>query len=188
MITLKKSWSLLLAIAFVSLFLSSCGSTEESTAETDPAPAVTQSENDPVLSEQSAADQENGDDYTWGNIAVTIPERTFPTNGSVADNNDPNCLWVQETGNPMHYIIINATDDTTARESIRTTQEMNNAGDIEPFELSGITWTGIGYEWQGTPCWMIYSDIGDTCFLLQGYGFSLDGVETNIVLSTVHAS
>ena len=123
----------------------------------------------------------SGDSYTWGNITVTVPSGFTTKNGNIGaeDNKDALQLWAG-----TKYFIITKKDLEAAKNDIEINKGLNNAVDAA-FAVNGVTWTGMKYEYSGTPVWQAYASVNGSVYEVNCYGYGYDSSEALTVLSSL---
>lgn len=125
-----------------------------------------------------------GKKYTWGNLAVNIPDGMEAKNGGLADADNKNSLQILKG---TKYFIVSQRYELDALDDVTTTIEMNDADEVA-VTVGETVWEGGYYEYSGSPIWQVYANIGDACIEIMCYGFDFDSAEAQTVLSTVKST
>lgn len=125
-----------------------------------------------------------GKKYTWGNLAVNIPDGMEAKNGGLADADNKNSLQILKG---TKYFIVSQRYELEALDDVTATIEMNDADEVA-VTVGETVWEGGYYEYSGSPIWQVYANIGDACIEIMCYGFDFDSAEAQTVLSTVKST
>ena len=137
--------------------------------------------------EKSEASQaaNTADGETWGNITVFVPDGMTLTGGNALDAKNPDVLTIKKNDNELNYFLITASDDEdSAKSGIESTREFNEGAKDVSVD-AGTTWTGVTYEYFGTPAFHIYGTVDGRVAVIQSYGFAADSDETKSVLGSI---
>ena len=136
----------------------------------------------------SAAETVKGKTETWGNITVLVPEGMTLKGGSILDKEDPNVVNIAKDDNAMNYFLITVNDDEEgAKSGIDSTRELNEDAKDVSF-TAGADWTGVSYDFSGTPMLHIYGKVDGKIVIIQSYGFKSDEDTTKSVLGSLKIS
>ena len=133
------------------------------------------------VSEQFDGVTPSGDSYTWGNITVTVPSGFTTKNGNIGAEDDKDAL---QLWSGTKYFIITKKDLEAAKNDIEINKGLNNADDVA-FAVNGVTWTGMKYEYSGTPVWQAYATVNGNVCEVNCYGYGYDSSEALTVLSSL---
>lgn len=125
-----------------------------------------------------------GKAYSWGNLSVNIPDGMEAKNGGIANKDDENSLQILKG---TKYFIVSQRYELDALDDVLSTTELNDADEIA-ITIDKTVWEGAYYEYSGSPVWQIYTNIGEACIEVMGYGFDFDSAETQTVLATVKST
>lgn len=132
-----------------------------------------------------------GEEQTWGNITVLVPEGMKLQGGNLGDDQDKNSLWLLPEEGGLNYYIIVVEESDAIDNNIESTREINKSydvKDIEPFSTGVMEWTGITYEVQGYVCSMLKgTGNGGKCLQVQISGYSPTEDQTVAVCASIAA-
>ena len=112
-----------------------------------------------------------GEQKTWGNISVLVPDGMKLSGGSAADKEDKNVVTLQKTDDIMCYLQISIVDSLdTAKNNASLTKSTNNASDIKAFKVGDTEWNGVTYKFSENPCFMIYGEVQGKVFSTWSVG------------------
>lgn len=149
--------------------------------------AVLSSAAESSSNEKSEASQaaNTADGETWGNITVFVPDGMTLTGGNALDAENPDVLTIKKNDNELNYFLITASDDEdSAKSGIESTREFNEGAKDVSVD-AGTTWTGVTYEYFGTPAFHIYGTVDGRVAVIQSFGFAADSDETMSVLGSI---
>ena len=126
-----------------------------------------------------------GKTETWGNITVAVPEGMTFKGGNALDEEDPNVVTLQKEDNAFNYYLITVVaDEEQAKNDIGMSKEVNE-GSQDVSVSAGAQWTGVTYEYSGTPVFHIYGMVDGKAVEVQSYGFAADADSTKAVLGSL---
>lgn len=132
-----------------------------------------------------AADTVKGETQTWGNITVLVPEDMTLKGGNVLDEKNPDVVNIAKKDNAMNYFLITINDsEDGAKMGIDSTKEANEGSKDVEFE-AGVKWTGVSYEYSGSPAFQAYAEFDGRYAVVQSFGFATDDDVTTSVLSSL---
>lgn len=132
-----------------------------------------------------AAATVKGTTETWGNITVDVPEGMTLKGGSILDADDPDVVNISKDDNAMNYFLITINDDEEGvKEGVETTRESNDGAADVSFE-AGVNWTGVSYDFSGTPVMQVYGEFNGKYAVVQSYGFTPDDDVTKSILGSI---
>ena len=87
-----------------------------------------------------------GEQKTWGNISVFVPEKYSLNGGSLANDNDKNQCTIkpEQSTNMYDYFIVAITNAKNALSNIESTKSVNNAEDVT-VKVGDTEWKGCKY-------------------------------------------
>lgn len=133
----------------------------------------------------SAANTVAGKTETWGNITVLVPDGMTLKGGNVLDEKDPDVVNISKDDNAMNYFLITINDDEEGVKSgIDSTREINKGAEDISFE-AGTTWTGVTYDYSGSPVFQVYGKVDGRYVVVQSYGFKADDDTAMSVLESL---
>ena len=126
-----------------------------------------------------------GKTQTWGNITVLVPEGMTLKGGNVLDEKDPDVVNISKNDNAMNYFLITINDtEDGAKMGIDSTKEANKGSEDVSFE-AGVKWTGVSYEYSGSPAFQAYGEFDGRFAVVQSFGFGVDEDVTKSVLTSL---
>lgn len=180
---------LILALAMLmALSVAACG--EEKSSGSDTKDKASQSDSDDKGSDtaESSQEEENdvaGEKQTWGNITVLVPEDMTLTGGNALDENNPDVLNIAKKDNALNYFLITIVDtEEDASSGLETTRSINEGCKDVSFD-AGSQWTGVTYEYSGTPVYQIYGAVGSRFAVVQSYGFDPESDISKAILNSI---
>ena len=163
-----KLTAALMAVLMCCALFASCGGNSASTGDNG-----------------SAAQTVAGKTETWGNITVDVPEGMTLKGGSILDAEDPNVVNIAKDDNALNYFLITVNDDEdSAKDGIDATREAND-GAADVSIDAGASWSGVSYDFSGTPVLHIYGTVDGKVVVVQSYGFATGDDVTKSVLSSL---
>ncbi len=133
----------------------------------------------------SAADTAAGKTETWGNITVLVPDGMTLKGGNVLDEKNPDVVNISKEDNAMNYFLITINDsEDGAKMGIDSTKEANEGSKDLSFD-AGVKWTGVSYEYSGSPAFQVYGEYDGRFAVVQSFGFGADEDVTKSVLSSL---
>ena len=116
---------------------------------------------------------------------MLVPADMTLKGGSLVDEDDPNTVWLQVTGNEMHYLQINVVDPESVQLSLDTTREFNE-GAKDVTITAGAEWSGVAYVYSGSvDCFQMAGTVDGKTVLVGGAWFAYDADVTQAVLSSL---
>lgn len=168
---MKKLIALLLAVVLV-LCLVACGSGDK--------PAETEA----TL---------KGEQKTWGQISVFVPEGYVLGGGSITgvdDTDETQCYIQPETPSMYDYYWICVQDAETAAGNVEMTKNINYAEDITVNDGSK-DWTGCHYVYESysgsVDCGAVVCEIDGVTYVVNFCGHAPESAEMKTVLASVTA-
>ena len=136
-------------------------------------------------SDKPAADSVSGKTETWGNTTVLVPDGMTLTGGNVLDKENPDVVNIAKSDNAMNYFLITINDsEDGAKMGIDSTKEANKGSKDVSFE-AGVKWTGVSYEYSGSPAFQAYGEFDGRFAVVQSFGFATDDETTTAILSSL---
>ena len=127
----------------------------------------------------------SGKTQTWGNITVLVPDDMNFKGGSMLDEKDPNVVNISKKDNATNYFLITINDDEEGVKSgVESTKKMNKGSEDVTFE-AGTKWTGVSYDYSGTPAFQVYGKVDGKYVVIQSFGFKTDDDVTTSVLGSL---
>lgn len=168
-----KILALILAIAMLAAVTVACGGKKESdTAQVD----SNQAENGQADNGSGDSSSIKGEEQTWGEITVFVPEDMELNGGDMADKENKKAARLLAKDDAMKYINITVyEDDSNPKSNIDMTKSMNkeyNPADVS-YEKDGVTWTGVEYDSYGLHCVTVYATVGSKVFYSMSAGYEL---------------
>ena len=126
-----------------------------------------------------------GKTETWGNITVLVPEGMTLKGGNALDEKNPDVVNISKDDNAMNYFLITINDDEdSAKMGIDSTKEVNEGSKDVSLE-AGVKWTGVSYEFSGSPAFQVYGEFDGRFAVVQSFGFGADEDVTKSVLESL---
>ncbi len=131
-----------------------------------------------------------GEQKTWGNISVFVPEKYSLNGGSLANDNDKNQCTIkpEQSTNMYDYFIVAITNAKNALSNIASTKSVNNAEDVT-VKVGDTEWKGCKYLYDSVSgkidCGMIYAEIGDVTYQVSFCGHAPESEEMNAILASL---
>lgn len=134
---MKKFLALFIAALMV-FGLCACGSEEK-----------TETNDEAVQTEEKQ--ELKGEETTWGNITLLLPDGMVLVEGSLGNDTDKNALTLQKDGDSFTYIMVSINEESFIDDGLNATKEFNSDCEFSDvsFELSNGTFSGFGYESYG---------------------------------------
>lgn len=132
-----------------------------------------------------AAPVVSGEEQTWGNFTLLVPEGMTLKGGSLIDPESEDSLTLTLDENEAHYIMMDVVAAETAEASIDATKEMNEGS--EDVTLSaGADWKGCAYKYAGMmDCFQLYAAVGGKTVMVRSAWFAYDDDTVQAVLSSL---
>ncbi len=130
------------------------------------------------------APQISGGEQEWNGITVFVPDG-MELAPSALDSSDPNTVYVQSKNDQLSYFLINLTDESSARASVKTKLELNSGEEVS-FSEGGVEWTGVKFKYAGlVDNFEVYANVNGKTVSVSGSRFSCDSAEARKVLSSI---
>ena len=126
-----------------------------------------------------------GEQQTWGNLSVFVPEGMTLVGGAIGDSEDKDCLQIVNPDDLFAYFIISIMEPDQAEMNIAITKELNDGKDIPEWKTGELTWHGVFHEYDGIPCYQIMTTSGETTFTVMSAGYEAESDISNAILSAV---
>lgn len=136
-------------------------------------------------SQAQADDAVKGETQTWGNITVLVPEDMTLTGGNALDEKDPDVVNIAKKDNALNYFLITIKDtEDDAKSGLDITRSINEGCKDVSFD-AGSKWTGLTYDYSGTPVFQIWGAVGSRFAVVQSYGFEPESDITKAILGSL---
>lgn len=181
---MKKLLAILLALAMILCF-AACGEKQDANNDSPDGGNTDTGDKAPEV---------KGEQKSWGEISVFVPEGYNLNGGSITgvDDEDPKQCYMQTDPASMYdYFWIITKDEESALADIEMTKSLNNAEDLT-LEVDGKTWKGCSYVYSTS----FNGDvtIGSVCCTIDGAtyvvnfsGHAPDSPEMTAILGSVKA-
>ena len=132
-----------------------------------------------------------GEEYSWGNITLTVPDGFDPSNG-ITGEDDEDGLFLYNSGDDFFPYFQVAVEDSEAhaKSGLALTKEMNEDVEDQDITIGDRTWTGVFYRSsdieEDTPVWQGYTEVDGVFYSVMCAGCEIDDDNLLLVLSTVN--
>ena len=171
--TIKKVIAIMLAAALASAVLASCGNKGKVVDGSDGG--------------NGNSATVTGEDRTWGNITIFVPDGFTLKGGDILSDENPDKLTLNSDDSDMTYVTVTANaDDDNVKMGIESTRSMNEGAEDYTVAAGETEWTGVTYNASGYQCYALCAPMGDGYVMLTCAG--VGEAALNLILESIKVS
>lgn len=197
---ISKLLALILALLMLVSALAACGEKKDETgsdtksdeteavSEATEAPSEEKTEAVTEAATEAAPAPVVGEEQTWGEITVSVPDSMDMQGGSFGNSEDLKSTTLNDKDNAANYIIVTIVDsEESARSNVEMSKSVNETYHPEDisFTAGGGSWEGITYDAHGIVCTNAFAVIGDKVFSVLAAGHAYDSDVMQMVLGSL---
>ncbi len=127
-----------------------------------------------------------GEEQTWGNISVFVPEGWNLTGGDLLDENDPDKLSLKDPdADSFTYVNVLIDTEENIDNNINATKEMNEGTSDTTVKVGEAEWTGLTYESIGYKCGYLKHVAADKVYAVYFCGYATDDAAFQAILGSL---
>lgn len=127
-----------------------------------------------------------GEEKTWGNITVFVPDGWTLTEGSLIDEQDPDSLSLKDPdAGLLSYVNVLVDDEESIDANISATKEYNEGAEDATVKAGDKEWTGVTYESMSYKCGYLKTIAGDKVIAAYYCGYDTSDAALLVILESL---